>query len=262
MEQLAKANQKAYSNPIYLGIWLAVSLAMVEYMRWWPDPIRGVWRFLQPIPAFASCAVPLMFFVDWFNRTYFEAEVTNVLSRTDLLEPHKFYSQDPASSLWVVEHKRLLIGVIAIDASEDAAITNLPTTIDLAASLKEESESPSSKAKSTKKKAPLPSQGSSTAIIRHFFMDESYRMAAVQDDLLAQALSQAFSAKRSTKLTHIQAIHSEFEKYVGTALRKAGFRVASEKPETLGFFRWRRYALELERENWVGWKAAEDVKST
>jgi hypothetical protein len=55
----------AYVHPIFLSVWVALSSIMAQYMNWWPSYGYGALRWLAPLPAFASMAVPLMFLIDW-----------------------------------------------------------------------------------------------------------------------------------------------------------------------------------------------------
>jgi hypothetical protein len=66
-----------YVHPIFLGTWFALAIVMVRYMNWWPSEGHGALRFLSPVPAFAAMAVPLMFFVDWY-----ESRIWLILSNT------------------------------------------------------------------------------------------------------------------------------------------------------------------------------------
>jgi hypothetical protein len=61
----------AYVHPIFLGVWFALAVVMVQYMNWWPSNGPSILKILSPLPAFAAMAVPLMFFVDWYeSRTW------------------------------------------------------------------------------------------------------------------------------------------------------------------------------------------------
>jgi hypothetical protein len=55
----------AATHWLTLSIWLALSLAMVEYMQWWPKPEQGLLGYLGPIPAFGAMAVPFIALFDW-----------------------------------------------------------------------------------------------------------------------------------------------------------------------------------------------------
>jgi len=56
---------KAYFHPITLSIWVALAAAFVRLMNWWPTDEYGFFGYLKPLPAFASTAVPILYFVDW-----------------------------------------------------------------------------------------------------------------------------------------------------------------------------------------------------
>jgi hypothetical protein len=58
----------AYTNPLFLGVWVLFSLVFIHVMDWWPSSYRGLlgmFGYLRPLPAFASMALPLMFLIDW-----------------------------------------------------------------------------------------------------------------------------------------------------------------------------------------------------
>ena len=55
----------AYTHPIILAIWVALSSAFVQYMEWWPKHQAEWGGYLKVLPGFAAMAVAVMFFVDW-----------------------------------------------------------------------------------------------------------------------------------------------------------------------------------------------------
>jgi hypothetical protein len=57
---------QAYTHPVTIAIWLALSSVFIQYMSWWPSNDLGWLSYLKPFPAFASLAVPIMFAVDWY----------------------------------------------------------------------------------------------------------------------------------------------------------------------------------------------------
>ncbi|EEB94130.1 hypothetical protein MPER_07107, partial [Moniliophthora perniciosa FA553] len=63
LEGLATANKNASLHFITLSVWLALSVAMVEYMQWWPKPEQGFIGYLGPLPAFGAMAVPFIAFL-------------------------------------------------------------------------------------------------------------------------------------------------------------------------------------------------------
>ncbi|KAF8350021.1 hypothetical protein F5887DRAFT_1070254 [Amanita rubescens] len=103
-EPLAVANHRCYVHPIFLGVWFALSMAMVQYMNWWPNKGYSALRFLSPLPAFAATAVPLLFFVDWFNRNDFDDHAQGIIRRRDAIGFSKYYSNTPGSALWIMEY--------------------------------------------------------------------------------------------------------------------------------------------------------------
>lgn len=82
--------------------------------------------------------------------------------------------------------------------------------------------------------AKKPSSGtSSTATIRHFYVDEQYRPSGIQADLLAHALRHV----QSSSVKRIQAKDFVLASYLSKSLQNAGF-VKSGLLEKVGIFRW------------------------
>ncbi|PPR06897.1 hypothetical protein CVT24_011587 [Panaeolus cyanescens] len=187
MEALAVANRKAYFHPLVLSLWVALSCVFVEFMQWWPSHLPGWLGYLRPIPAFASMAVPIMFLIDWINRPYFEKITQNVIRNSDLRNITNHYSKSPGSGFWMLEYGDKFVGLIALDASPS-----------------------NSSEKSTK-----------TGFIRHFYVDEPYRPADIQNDLLRHAVNYAF--KTSSTLERVEAPDSPLIPYLRPCFRNAGF---------------------------------------
>ncbi|KAJ7706122.1 hypothetical protein B0H17DRAFT_1035808 [Mycena rosella] len=180
MESLAAANRRAYYHPIILSIWVGISCAFIEYMQWWPNPQLSPLTYLSPLPAFASVFVPIMFLIDWLNRPYFEKLTQDVLRAPDMRDIQEYYSRSPASGFWIIDYDNRFVGLIAIDASiEDTSSNNRKATT------------------------------SETATIRHFYVQEPYPAAGIQDDLLSHAI--------------IKAPDSPLVPYARKSLKEAGF---------------------------------------
>lgn len=153
------------------------------------------------------------------NRPYFEDETEKVLRAPDLRNILAHYSRDPGSGFWLFEHGDQIIGLIAVDAS------NKPDDDD-------KSSASESKGK--------------TATIRHFYVDEPYRVANVQEDLLEHAVKHAFS---DPKVQRIEASESPLVPYHRVCLRNAGFQLG-HNTKKIGLLKWSLGIRYLNRDEW------------
>ncbi|XP_006454382.1 hypothetical protein AGABI2DRAFT_197421 [Agaricus bisporus var. bisporus H97] len=211
LENLATANRQLYTHPLVLLVWTLLSLAFVHFMNWWPSSYRsisGIFRFLIPLPAFASVAVPIMFLIDWKNRPHFESRTQEVIKERDLLQPIDYYNQSPASGFWILEFGENFVGLIALDAND---------------------------AKDTRR-----------AVIRHFFVHEVYRKTGIQDDLLGHALKHTFN--KSPTLESIVAVDTPaLVPYIHECLTKAGFKQLTDN-QSIGIMGlWKFYTVCLHK---------------
>jgi hypothetical protein len=146
-------------------------------------------------------------------------------------DPLKHYALSPASGFYILEYNTKPIGLIALDAS------SIP---------------PSPRAAS-KTKAGATAE---TAIIRHFFVEEQYRVADVQSDLLEHAVSRAFAAKSSPRPHRVRAVSSSLESYKAVTLRAAKFHPVSKwdsnepREWKVGVYGWENHWVEITREEW------------
>ncbi|KZT74669.1 hypothetical protein DAEQUDRAFT_753453 [Daedalea quercina L-15889] len=233
MEPLAAANVKVYTHPIMLAIWGGLSCIFIQYMQWWPHPDYGYLGYLLPIPGFASMAVPLMFLVDWFNRQPIEEAMQRVLHRPDLANVAAWYSRSPSSGIWILEFGDKFVGLIALDASRDATST---APIDASQSFGKRGKKPD-----------FPKGTGYTAVVRHFYVDEAYRAAGAQHDLLQFALKHAFESDPTVQ--EVKCDDSPLKGYVGEALRKAGFEL-EWKTDKVGILGWQNSVRTLSRGKW------------
>ncbi|KDQ63702.1 hypothetical protein JAAARDRAFT_53888 [Jaapia argillacea MUCL 33604] len=237
MDMLAVANRSAYVHWMTLSLWVVASSVFIQYMHWWPEPeLYGWYAYLRPIPAFASMAVPFMFGIDWFNRPHFEKLVQDALSGPDIANVLDYYARSPASGFWILEYGDKFVGLIGVDVSKDS--TSDISLLD-----------PVSGGKGGKKKdiKVFMSKGTSeVATIRHFVIDELYRPALIQDDLLVHAIKQTFGDKN---VKTIRAFDSPLEEYVSDCLRDHGFKVTKEV-RTVGVFKWKLTESVLRRSDW------------
>ncbi|KAK7058920.1 hypothetical protein VNI00_001544 [Paramarasmius palmivorus] len=225
LEGLATANKEAATHWLTLSIWLVLSLAMVEYMQWWPKPEQGLLGYLGPIPAFGAMAVPFIALFDWLNRPQFENLVQEALRGPDIPDMLQYYSRSPASGLWLLEYNGHPVGICALDASLDSEKVALSTT----------SERPDVSSKGT----------SQTAVIRHFFIDEPYRKVDIQKDLLHHAIRHAFSA--DSKVQMIKMTCSSLTYYVTKGLKDEGFTLERET-SSLGVYGWKTGIWTLDKD--------------
>ncbi|GLB36198.1 hypothetical protein LshimejAT787_0304860 [Lyophyllum shimeji] len=233
MESLAVANHRAYVHPFTVVSWLVLSYLIIDYMHLWPTDRYGLLGYVQPLPMLAACAVPLMFLIDWFNRPVFEELVQEVLHGPDMTDIGGYYSRSPASGFWILEYGGLFVGLIALDATTEPS--DAPVI-------------PSTAVKQQKVGKKLQTKGSSsTAIIRHFYVDEAYRSTAIQEDLLTHAVRFAFDADPALQV--IRAPDSPLIPYIRNCLRDASFAL-EDYTRKVGVFRWQLGTRVLGREDW------------
>lgn len=145
--------------------------------------------------------------------------------------PLKHYTLSSASGFYILEHKKKPIGLIALDASPSHSAP-----------------------KASKLKADTTAE---TAIIRHFFVEEAYRVAGVQADLLEFAVSRAFAANSLSRLRRVRVVSSDLESYKADTLRAAKFHPVSNWDGTepqewkVGVYGWRSRWVEVTREEWA-----------
>ncbi|KAF9481382.1 hypothetical protein BDN70DRAFT_876342 [Pholiota conissans] len=216
---LATANNKTYTHPVTIAIWLALSSIFIQYMNWWPSGDFGWISYLKPFPALASLAVPVMFAVDWINRPYFEELTQEALRYGDLKDIKAYYSKNPASGFWLLELGDTFVGLIAVDASKPDV-------------------------KPRKGEAVQPR----TAVIRHFHVEENYRSSDIQNDLLEYAINHAFN--KDPTLERIEIADSPLLSYRRSAARKAGFEL-DHNTKVVGVLRWKLGTRYLERNKWI-----------
>ncbi|KAI8995581.1 hypothetical protein BD414DRAFT_435611 [Trametes punicea] len=233
MEPIAIANRKLYANPLVLALWVGLSCILVQYMNWWPRSEHGLLGYLAPVPAFGALSIAFMFAIDWLNRWDFEDRSVHVLHRLDLVDIPAYYSRSPSSGFWILEYGDRFVGMIALDASLDAESDQ---TVD-SGSLKKDRSGQVKMTKGTSK----------VATIRHFYVEEPYRRAGMQDDLLEHALKHAFTS--DTRLESVRAADSPLRSYIGDSLRKHGFRL-EKKAESVGALRWQNSIQILDRKRW------------
>ncbi|THV04894.1 hypothetical protein K435DRAFT_826698 [Dendrothele bispora CBS 962.96] len=212
MQLLAVANTKGISHWLTLATWVALSSIFVKFMQWWPKPEYGYLGYLNPLPAFACVAVPIFALIDWINRPYFEGLSQEVLRKADLRNISEYYNRSPSSGFWILDFGERFVGLIAVDGASE-----------------------------TKK------QPAETAIIRHFYVDEPYRVAGVQKDLLEHAVRHTFDSDPTVQ--RIETTTSALTSYAQRSLAELGFRTV-EKTKRVGILGWELERRVLERGDW------------
>ena len=157
------------------------------------------------------------------NRPYFEKLTLDALSQEDLRDIASYYSKTPGSGFWILEYGSLFVGLLALDASGDAPSTTR-------------------KNKNKSKK-----ETSSTATIRHFFIEEPYRTTGIQVDLLSHAVQHAFTA--SSTVQAVQVADSPLALYAREAYKTTGFEL-EKYTEKVGVFGWKLGERKLDRGAW------------
>ncbi|GBE78278.1 hypothetical protein BKA93DRAFT_737280 [Sparassis latifolia] len=237
MEPLTVANRQVYFNPLVMAVWIGLSCISVEALGWWPNvEDYGLLGYFQPFPVFACVAVVFMVICDWINRPSFEDPTNAMLRRPDLVDIEVYYARSPSSGFWLLEYGEKFVGLIAIDASLDAESEEVigPT-------------SPPQPKNVKTGKLELPKGTSPSATIRHFYVEEPYRVAGIQNDLLEHAITHAFNSDSTVQ--NIIAVDSPQNSYIGKALRNNGFQL-DKKLGTYGVLRWQNSARILKRKSW------------
>jgi hypothetical protein len=174
------------------------------------------------------------------NRPFVENNVEKVLRRVDLLDIGAYYARSPASGLWLLEFGNKIIGMIAVDASLDAT----------------DDEPITQQTSNERLRAALERKGTSgIATIRHFFAEEAYRSAKIEDDLLEHAVESTFNANKSVSAIRILA--SPLRPAILASLRRNRFS-KGDRVESVGMLGWEVCWYSLERSRW---EAAKQLKS-
>ncbi|KAG2154890.1 hypothetical protein DEU56DRAFT_868418 [Suillus clintonianus] len=236
MEGLAVANRSAFFHPFTLSAWVGLSCIMIQYLNWWPKPEYGLLGYLAPLPAFGSWGAVMLYLMDWFNRPHFEDASLDLLRRPDVADIANHYRRSPSSGFFILEYSKKFVGLIAIDASKDSQSQD--TLMD------KDKGKPSS---SLKSKHAMSQGTSSVATIRHFYIEEPYRRAGIQEDLLAHAIQHTFKMDNAVK--EIKVTTTSLIPYVQKCIHDAGF--ALEKPVgKVGIYGWKFDLFVLRRAHW------------
>ncbi|KAG6336959.1 hypothetical protein ID866_2153 [Astraeus odoratus] len=170
------------------------------------------------------------------NRPYFEEVTSDVLRRVDVADIQGYYARSPASGFFVLEYNSSVIGLVAVDACEDSQLDQSFVR-----------KGDDGKVTQQEKKDIYKKGTSSTATIRHIYVDEPFRKADVQDDLVAFAIRHAFTTSKDVK--EIKITTSSLLGYVQKSLRNFGFTVESSAKK-LGIYGWTIDNMSLERTWW------------
>ncbi len=204
------------------------------------------------LPGFFASAVPVMFYIDWCvsalpvcftftpveflgyrkNRPFVEDNAEKVLRRIDLVSIQAYYARSPASGLWLLEYANKIIGMIAVDASLDAANDEPVTGQTSGDQLREALERTGT---------------SRIATIRHFFAEEAYRSVEIEDDLLDFAVQSTFTADRTVSKVRILA--SPLRPAILQSLKRNRFS-KGDRVGSIGLLGWDVCWYNLERSQW------------
>jgi hypothetical protein len=165
------------------------------------------------------------------NRPSIEDTAEKVLRRIDLLDIKTHYARSAASGFWILEHADKLIGLIAIDASLDAANDEVAT--------KETGE---------RLKTRLGKRGTSrVATIRHFFAEEVYRNVNIEDDMVRFAVKSTFDADKT--VNSIRMLGMPLRPAIIDSLRRNKFS-RGDRVGVIGIQGWEVCWYTLERAKW------------
>jgi len=240
MEPLAIANKEIYKNRYGLALWILISSVLVQVLHWWPAVEFGWLGWLRPLPAYAICSLPLMFIIDWYNRPAFEEDAVKVLERPDVVNVQTYYQRSPSSGVWLFEIGQKFVGLVAVDASVDSL-----------------SEKTILEAQTQKTKSGKDITGtSSTAVIRHLYVVDTYRKAGAEKDLIDYAVDKTFTATNNVE--KIRFSPSPLMKYMNKSLKEAGFDLVDKNGPKVGIFiwKWPTKTYELTREQWSSRRAS------
>ncbi|KAF8922495.1 hypothetical protein CPB85DRAFT_1267829 [Mucidula mucida] len=210
MEGLAAANVKTTRHPLTLSIWVGLSCVFVQYMNWWPSQSQYGWLgYLAPVPAFMALAAPILALSDWLNRPYFEEQTQIVLRKPDMADLCAYYANP----------KHPASGFWILEYGD--------TFVGLVA---------------------VDASSDDQATISHFYVDEPYRAAHAQNDLLSYAVKHAFTSSHAVKA--VVAEHVAVRDYLCRALDAAAFLPIEKVKARVGVFKWKVGMRRLNRNVW------------
>ncbi|KAF9044762.1 hypothetical protein BDZ89DRAFT_1058865 [Hymenopellis radicata] len=202
MEGLAAANVKTLRHPLTISIWVGLSCVFVQYMNWWPSQSHYGWLgYLAPVPAFMALAAPILALSDWLNRPYFEEQTHILLRKPDMADLCAYYANP----------KRPASGFWLLEYGN--------TFVGLVA---------------------VDASSDDEATISHFYVDEPYRAAHAQNDLLSYAVKHAFTSSP----------HVSVRDYVCQALDAVAFLPIEKEKARVGVFKWKVGMRRLNRSVW------------
>lgn len=162
-----------------------------------------------------------------------------------MVNVEEYYSQSASSGFWIYEFGDTFVGLVAVDASPDAlsddSISSSPRTGKDLDTTRANSESRAAE-KKIRKAVNIP-----TAVIRHFYVAEPYRVANAQDDLIEFVVKHVFNT--SSGVERVRITPSPLSHYLSHALRKYGFEVVEQGPK-VGILGWTTLTYELSKQNW------------
>jgi hypothetical protein len=160
-----------------------------------------------------------------------EETTEEVLRRVDLLDIQKHYARSPASGFWILEFAGKIIGLIAIDASLDAANDESVTKQPRERLMERFGQKGTSR----------------VATIRHFFAEEAYKHVGIEQDMLQFAVKSTFGADKKVK--SIRMLASPLRPAILNALRRSQF-TKRDRVRTIGIMGWEVCWYSLDRTQW------------
>jgi hypothetical protein len=149
-----------------------------------------------------------------------------------MVDIQAYYARSPASGLWILQFGERIIGLIAVDASLDAANDE---------NILKESQKESLR-------GALDRKGTSrVATIRHFFVEEAYRRVKIEDDLLQFAIESAFKADKT--VSSIRSLASPLRPAILDSLRRNKFS-KGDQVQSVGILGWDVSWYTLKRTQW------------
>ncbi|KAK4688717.1 hypothetical protein P7C73_g1392, partial [Tremellales sp. Uapishka_1] len=269
MEGLAYANRRVYTHMFSLSLWVILSLVLDKHLGYTVDPAIVITWF-SPLIGFGLTALPLLGLVEFLHRPKFTRHLRETIGSPDLVSIANYYSA-PESTVLVLHHKDLLVGVIAVDAvhaaeeqasvlgGDDGEITDASVKVDL----------PLDKIRQSKKAAGLrqrvparktKSEHPGLAQIRHLDVDALYRRAGVATELLAAALDKSFgiSPKAVSSIEQVIVLTSPFTPGKEEIFRKFGFKPVPSgtslmwpAPRRLGVLGWKGRWMSISKSEWA-----------
>ncbi|KAF8310239.1 uncharacterized protein EI90DRAFT_3139796 [Cantharellus anzutake] len=247
MEPLQVANFQAYTHPLIIALWVALSSAFVQVAGFWPKPEYGWYGYLAPIPAIAAMGYPILFVIDWIQRWNFEKALRRLLLSEDILDIKSYY--DKPSLFRVLIWNGRPIGYVALDAAyPDEILTNLVDEEEKLGSTSSTDPKPTParekaaeilKERNAQRKKRKNNDPATHAVIRHLYVDSVYHRSGIQHELIRRAVNEVFghTSPKQQKGSTVQEVFvriSSLEKEKAKVLHEAGFVPTKDRKVDVG----------------------------